>query len=224
MRRLARWRGMAARLASVARRRVGQAFAVCLAIASTSVPAGTPDQSEATTRLKHQREIVARTAQVVEEARVAHIVQRYGKPEEQVRRLVRTTERVASRHGLQPELLLAIIETESSFNPEARTGYGARGLMQVVPRFHPEVVAAVGGPHRLDEPEANLEAGARILTSYVERSGSLQKALTRYSGGASSYAAKVVKRQRELERVAVLATRQLDATRVSALSTRSNRG
>lgn len=215
---------MAGRLASVAGRRIGQAFAICLAIASTSVPAGTPDKSEATTRLKHQRELVARTAQVVEEARVAHIVQRYGKPEEQVRRLVRTTERVATRHSLKPELLLAIIETESSFNPAARSGYGARGLMQVVPRFHPKVVAEVGGPHRLDEPEANLEAGARILTYYVERSGNLHKALTRYSGGATSYATKVVKRQRELERIAMIATRQLDATRVSALLTGSNPG
>ena len=76
------------------------------------------------------------------------------------------------------------METESSFNPAARSNYGALGLMQVVPRFHPKVVKAVGGVHRLDEPEANIEAGATILAAYVESSGSLHKALARYSGGA----------------------------------------
>jgi soluble lytic murein transglycosylase-like protein len=216
-RRGAGWRRLAGRVAALASRRLRQAFAVCLAVASTSVPAGTPDKSETTARLKQQREFVARTAQVVEEARVAHIAQRYRKPPEQVRRVVRTTERVAARHGLPPALLLAIVETESSFNASARSNYGARGLMQVVPRFHPKVVKAIGGAHKLDEPEANLEAGAAILASYLESSGSLPKALRRYSGGAGEYASKISKRQLEFESIAIHATRQLDAVRVSEL-------
>jgi soluble lytic murein transglycosylase-like protein len=201
-----------------------QVVAVCLAIASTSVPAGTPDRSEATARLNQQRQMSARTAQVVEEARVTQIAKRYRRPPEQVRHLVRVSERAAARHGLPPELLLAIVETESGFNNAARSRYGARGLMQIVPRFHPEVVAEVGGVHRLDEPEANIEAGAKILAYYVERSGSVDKALVRYSGGARSYANKVVARQREWERVAVQAARQVDPMRVSALAGSSSLG
>jgi soluble lytic murein transglycosylase-like protein len=181
------------------------------------VPAGTPDRSESTQRLKQQREVVARTARVIEEARVSHIATRYRRPPEQVRRVVRTAERVATRHGLPPELLLAVMETESSFNPTARSNYGARGLMQVVPRFHPKVVKAVGGTHRLDEPEANIEAGAAILAAYVESSGSLSSALVRYSGGARSYARRIAQRQREFENLAIYATRQLDNMRVSDL-------
>lgn len=188
-----------------------------MAVASTSVPAGTPDRSEATSRLKEQREISQRTAAVVEAVRVNHIVEVYRKPPEQARLVVRATERVAARHGLPPELLLAIVETESSFDPRARSSYGARGLMQVVPRFHPEVVASVGGVHRLDEPEANLEAGAKILATYVEQSGSLHRALARYSGGARSYATKVVNRQQQLERLAVQATRQLDNLQIGVV-------
>jgi soluble lytic murein transglycosylase-like protein len=149
---------------------------------------------------------------VVENARVTHIAQRYRRPPEQVRHLIRVSERAAARHGLPPELLLAIVETESGFNAAARSRYGARGLMQVVPRFHPAVVAEVGGLHRLDEPEANIEAGAKILASYVEQSGSVDKALLRYSGGARKYANKVVSRQRELERVATLAAREAEST------------
>jgi soluble lytic murein transglycosylase-like protein len=87
----------------------------------------------------------------------------------------------------------------------------------VVPRYHPKVVKAVGGVHRLDEPEANIEAGAIILAGYIESSGSMPKALARYSGGARAYAGRIVKRQRAFETIASQATRQLDATRVSEL-------
>lgn len=198
------------------------ALVVCLTVAGTSVPAGAADRSEATVRMNEQRALTQRTADVVEAARVSHIVERYGKPLEHARRVVRATERAAARHGLPPELLLAIAETESSFDAKARSSYGARGLMQVVPRFHPQVVASVGGVHRLDEPEANLEAGATILATYVEQSGSLHKALTRYSGGARAYATKVVNRQKQLERLALQATRQLDTLRVSALRLRES--
>lgn len=199
-------------------------LAVVLAIASTSVPAGIPDESAATLRLERERDLVIRTAAVVESARIAHIAQRYRQAPEHVRRVVRATESAASRHGLPAALLLAMVETESSFNAAARSGYGARGLMQVVPRHHPAVVAAIGGAHRLDDPEANVEAGARILASYVERSGSLEKGLARYSGGATKYAAKVLSRQRELERVGAHASRQLDGTRISEAGVRASRG
>lgn len=219
-RRAPRWRHLAGRMVGLFRRRLRQVCAVCLAVASTSVPAGMPDKSEGTAQLKEQRALDQRTAEVIEDARVAHIVQRYRRPPEQARRVVQATERVATRHGLPPALLLAIVETESSFNAAARSSYGALGLMQVVPRFHPKVVAAVGGVHRLDEAEPNLEAGARILATYVEQSGSLPKALKRYSGGATAYAEKVAARQQQLERLAIQATRQLDTLRVSGLTTR----
>lgn len=201
----------------MAGRRLGRTFALCLAVAGTSVAAAPPPKGDATQRQKHQRELVTRTAQVIEEARVADIAGRYRRPPEQVRRVVRTVERAAERHGLPAELLLAIVETESSFNPNARSRYGALGLMQVVPRFHPKVVKSVGGVHRLDEPEANIEAGATILAAYVQSSGSLPKALVRYSGGARAYAGRIVKRQRAYETIASQATRQFDATRVSEL-------
>ena len=208
----------------VARRRLGRALAFCLVVASTSVPAGSPDNGESTERLKQQREIALQTAKVIEEVRVAHIASRYRRPTEQVRRVVRIAERVAERHDLPAELLLAIMETESSFNPLARSSYGALGLMQVVPRFHPKIVKAVGGLHRLDEPVANIEAGAAILAAYVESSGSLRKALTRYSGGARNYATRIIERQREFEGIAIYATRNLDNVRVSEAREGGRRG
>ena len=82
--------------------------------------------------------------------------------------------------------------------------------MQIVPRHHPDVMAAIGGAHRLEDPESNIEAGARILAAYIERSGSLDRGLARYSGGARLYADKVRARQLELERIGVQAARLLD--------------
>jgi len=189
---------------------LSRALAPMLLVASATVPAGIPDASEPTRRLTQTRELHQRTAKVVEQAQVTHLAQRYRRPTESIRGIVRAAERAGARYDLPPALLLAIVETESSFNPAARSSYGARGLMQVVPRHHPTAIARIGGAHRLGEPEVALDVGARILADYVNRSGSLERGLHRYSGGANRYAAKVLSRQRALERVAIHATRQLD--------------
>lgn len=46
-------------------------------------------------------------------------------------RYQQTVERLAEQNGLEPELVLAVIRTESSFNPTAESSVGARGLMQL---------------------------------------------------------------------------------------------
>lgn len=191
------------------RRRLRRALAIALTVASTAVPAGHPDQSPMTRQFEQERALVLRTAAAVEDARVTYIAKRYRREPAQVRRVVHATQRAAHRHDLPVSLLLAIVETESSFDAKARSSYGARGLMQVVPRHHPEVMAAIGGAHRLEDAESNVEAGARILSAYVKRSGSLERGLARYSGGARKYAAKVKARQQQLERVGAVAARNV---------------
>ncbi len=196
--------------------------ALLLAVASTSVPAGIPDRTEVTRELRQAHQLALRTARAVEDARVAYIVERYRRPAVEAREIVRAAERAARRHGLPATLLLAIAETESSFNPRARSGYGARGLMQVVPRFHPEAVRAAGGPARLHEATVGIDVGALVLAGYVARAGELAPALARYSGGARGYASKVQRRMEAFEAAAILATRTLDwPTRAEAPSERS---
>lgn len=195
---------------ALGRTRATRLAAVALAVGSTSVPAGMPDRSEATRDLQRAHQLAVRTALAVEKARVTYIVERYRRPPGEARAIVRAAEQAAWQHGLPASLLLAIAETESSFNPLARSRYGARGLMQVVPRFHPEAVRAVGGSARLNDPAANIEVGARVLAGYVGRAGALEPALARYSGGARNYAAKVIGRHQAIEAAAVVATRNLD--------------
>ena len=68
-------------------------------------------------------------------------------------------------------VVLAVAATESGYNPIAESVVGAKGLMQVIPKFHPEKLAPQGGEVALFEPEVNIRVGAQILHEYLRRFG-----------------------------------------------------
>ena len=77
---------------------------------------------------------------------------------------------------------------------------GAKGLMQIIPRFHPAKVLAAGGESALWDPERNIEIGAWILQEYVYRTGTLEAGLQFYNGAfgdASALYARKVMTERE---------------------------
>ena len=86
----------------------------------------------------------------------------------------------ANRAGLSPELVLAVIEVESNFNPFAISSAGARGLMQVMPFWLKEI----GKPgDSLFRVHTNLRYGCTILKYYLDKErGNLFHALARYNG------------------------------------------
>jgi hypothetical protein len=85
----------------------------------------------------------------------------------------------ARRHGLDPELVLAVVSVESAFQPDAVSPKGARGLMQLMP----PTAAALGVADPFD-PGANLDGGARHLGALLARyGGDLRKALAAYNAG-----------------------------------------
>ncbi|ENG0237313.1 transglycosylase SLT domain-containing protein [Burkholderia multivorans] len=93
----------------------------------------------------------------------------------------------ATRAGLDPELVLGVIQTESNFRKYAVSSAGARGYMQVMPFW----VKDIGRPSDdLFHLRTNLRYGCTILRYYldVER-GNLFLALGRYNGsrGQASY-------------------------------------
>jgi soluble lytic murein transglycosylase-like protein len=92
--------------------------------------------------------------------------------------------------------VLAVISVESRFNPIAESVMGAKGLMQVIPKYHPAKVLALGGENALWDPESNIEVGTRILQEYVYRTGTLEAGLQFYNGAFSDasaqYAQKVM--------------------------------
>ncbi len=97
----------------------------------------------------------------------------------------------ATRAKLPPELVLAVIEVESNFNPYAISRVGARGLMQVMPFWLKEI----GKPgDSLFRMQTNLRYGCTILKFYLDKEkGNTVRALARYNGslGRREYPAKV---------------------------------
>lgn len=86
----------------------------------------------------------------------------------------------ASRVDLAPELVLAVIDTESNFNRWAISSVGARGLMQIMPFWLKEIGKA---NDNLFTIETNLRFGCTILRHYLDKEkGNLSKALARYNG------------------------------------------
>jgi len=115
----------------------------------------------------------------------------------------------AQRTGLDPLLILAVMAVESSFNPIAESTYGAKGLMQVVPRFHLDKLAYHGGEHTVLDPRTNIRVGAEILSDYIRRAGDLQAGLQMYAGAAADpenmYSQKVLAEKHRLRQAAATA-------------------
>ncbi len=85
------------------------------------------------------------------------------------------------RAGLEPELILGLIQVESGFRKYAVSHAGARGYMQVMP-FWARLIGG-GDPARLFHMQANLRFGCVILRHYLEvERGDLFMALGRYNG------------------------------------------
>ena len=98
----------------------------------------------------------------------------------------------AERAGLEPELVLAVIEVESNFDRYAVSVAGALGLMQVMPFWRNEI----GRPNdNLIQLGTNLRYGCTILKYYLDKEdGDLRRALGRYNGslGKRQYPNKVI--------------------------------
>jgi soluble lytic murein transglycosylase-like protein len=86
----------------------------------------------------------------------------------------------ATRAGLDPQLVLGVIQHESAFRKYAISSAGARGYMQVMP-FWSKLIGSPG--HNLFHLRTNLRYGCVILRHYVDlENGDLYRALGRYNG------------------------------------------
>jgi|GEM_PF-6484029 len=86
---------------------------------------------------------------------------------------------MASREsGLPPELIDAVISTESGYRPNAVSKTGAKGLMQLMPK----TAASLGVKNPFD-PAENVRAGATYLRRMLEKFGRVSLALAAYNAG-----------------------------------------
>lgn len=117
-------------------------------------------------------------------------------PDERLR-ILRVVHRQATRMGLAPELVLAVIDVESNFDRFAISSASALGLMQVMPFWIEELGET--DINRLFDIEFNVLLGCRILKYYLDmEGGDLIRGLARYNGstGQRWYGDRVVDRLR----------------------------
>jgi soluble lytic murein transglycosylase-like protein len=85
----------------------------------------------------------------------------------------------AQKHNVDPNLVSAVISTESNWNTSAISRKGAQGLMQLVPE-----TAQHFGVYNPFDPAQNVDAGVRYLSMLLDRyNGDLPKALAAYNAG-----------------------------------------
>jgi soluble lytic murein transglycosylase-like protein len=97
-------------------------------------------------------------------------------------RLEELVQSTAARHGVDANLVRAVIETESGGNPSAVSRKGAVGLMQLMPTTALEL-----GVRNMYSASENLEGGVRYLHTLLNRyGGDLDKALAAYNAGAGA--------------------------------------
>jgi soluble lytic murein transglycosylase-like protein len=97
---------------------------------------------------------------------------------------------------------------ESAFDLNAVSKYGALGLMQVVPRFHLDKLKSGEDVSSLREPGPNIRVAAEVLTGYLAKEGSLDRALIKYSGNSPNYPARVRRYWEKLKAIESEARRQ----------------
>jgi soluble lytic murein transglycosylase-like protein len=131
------------------------------------------------------------------------IAKRYRVSEAAVADYVAAAYRAGQQYSLDPLLILAVMAVESRYNPVAESAVGAKGLMQIMPKYHLEKVMDRGGEEALLEPEINIEIGAQILREYQRRFGDTETALQMYAGAfdepSGQYAAKVFAERARLQ-------------------------
>lgn len=118
---------------------------------------------------------------------------------------------IAKQYGVCPELLMAMIETESSGKPDATNG-SCKGLMQISEKWHKDRMERLGVTDIYDS-YGNILVGTDYLMELAERYGDIGAVLMYYNGDSnagkfldgtaemSGYAKKILARAEELERL-----------------------
>lgn len=131
-----------------------------------------------------------------------YLATKFSRPLKQMEVIVNVAFEEAFKYEISPDLVLAVIQKESSFRPDARNPSGATGLMQVMPKYHADKIRHIRHPAGLFNPQSNIRVGVRILAEYLESAdGDISRALRKYSGNARNYPQAVQRIVEELRQV-----------------------
>lgn len=116
---------------------------------------------------------------------VKAISDKYNKDPIQVAHIVNTAVEVSENKGLDPVLTLAVIATESEFNPKAYNKVtGASGLTQVLAGMHDKLIKSYRGS--IFDPLVSIEVGTDLMKTYIAWSkGNTKKGMNQYGGDST---------------------------------------
>ena len=83
----------------------------------------------------------------------------------------------AARYGVDADLVHAVVQAESDYDPDCQSSAGAIGLMQLMP----QTARGLGVDPR--DPKQNVDAGVRYLRGQLDRFGEVDLALAAYNAG-----------------------------------------
>jgi hypothetical protein len=148
-----------------------------------------------------------------------YVSRRYHVSSDALQPIFATAQVTGRQLKLDPLLIIAVIGIESRFNPFSESVVGAKGLMQVMPRFHQDKLPEDADQAAFLNPVINVQVGARVLKESISRNGGLESGLQQFGGAASDpdrrYASKVLAEKQRLEQ-AVQHLRASGATQASA--------
>ncbi len=140
------------------------------------------------------------------------IARRYRVAEAASTAFVSTAYRAGREFAVDPLLILAVMAIESRYNPVAESSMGAKGLMQIIPKYHQDKLLEHGGEYALLDPEVNIQVGAQILREYMRRFAETETALQMYGGAMDEptalYAGKVLAEKARLKQFVARVLRQ----------------
>lgn len=153
-------------------------------VAAASPREVAPAISSASPSHDERDEDAVAVAQILERFAVRHTAL----PERERRRLARVIVEEARARDLAPDLVMAVIEVESTGYHLAESHVGALGLMQLLPSTGKEMAERIGvewrGPDTLFDPIANVRLGTAYLRELADRyDGDVNVALAAYNWG-----------------------------------------
>jgi soluble lytic murein transglycosylase-like protein len=183
--------------------RPAEAVSVPTAVADAIVSAETEAAAEAIAA--SEMEVKRRPENQRYRALSEFLAKRYKVSQAVTHDLVTIAHAAGHQVGLDPLLIIAVISVESRFNPIAESVAGAKGLMQIIPKYHTDKFREFGGVSAVFDPEANILVGSKIIKEYLKRTGDLNAALQMYGGAVadeeSGYFVKVMTEKERLQQV-----------------------
>ena len=120
---------------------------------------------------------------------------RSGLSEAEIAQVAATIVREANVHGIDPDLVMAVIHIESRGNTFALSPVGAMGMMQIMPPTGEELAAQLDipwhGSHTLFDPLVNVRMGIAYLRQLESRYGNMATALAAYNWGPGRIDSKI---------------------------------